>query len=186
MTGAVLRTWIPAGAALIVALGAGAVIVGAPAGLPSAEDVVLNATANDAMSEPEVLVDRDWGDGRLLVVGFEGTDGRRHLAVTFAIDHGRGWRLGGYTEQQAQGDDVRVGSLLVATSEGGEGQPPWTAAYGELSDDRITRVEIVWDGETTAATLVDRAYLSVREGRDPPATVRYRSDDGEEIAEVPV
>lgn len=183
-----LGTWIPASVALLVALGAGAVIIGAPAGLPDPEAVALNAASADARpGSTEILIRDDWGDGRLLVLGFEGPEGARHLAIAFVIDHGRGWRLGGYTEQRAEADDVRVGSLLVASAEGGKGQPAWTAAFGELSDDRITRVEVAWTGgTTTSATLRGRAYLALRPDETTVETVRYLGEDGAEIATVPV
>lgn len=183
-----LGTWVPAVLALLVALGAGSVIVGAPAGLPDPEAVALNATADDARpGSVEPLLGEDWGEGRLLVLRFEGPDGDRRLAIAFVIDHGRGWRLGGYTQQRAEVSDVRVGSLLVASSEGGKGQPPWTAAFGELSDDRVARVEIAWTGgTTTTATLRDRAYLAVRPDETTVEAVRYLAEDGAEIATVPV
>lgn len=184
----VLGTWIPAALALLVALGAGGVILGAPAGLPDPEAVAVNAAADDARpGSAEILLGEDWGDGRLLALRFEGSDDDRRLGIAFAIDHGRGWRLGGYTQQRAELSDVGVGSLLVATSDGGEGQPPWTAAFGELSDDRVARVEVAWTGgTTTTATLRGRAYLALRPDETTVDTVRYLAEDSSVIATVPV
>lgn len=158
-----------------------------PAGAASADAAVLEQI--DPMAEDgtaRVLLEEPWGDGELVLVRYE-NEGQRRLGLGFAIEAFRGWRVAAYTEEDADTDDVAVGSLLVASSAGGEGQPPWAAALGELSDARISEVQIEWtDGESSSAPVRDEAYLVVREGSPQPETARFLTDDGTEIAAVPI
>lgn len=182
------RVWVPIAVGLVVGLLALVVLVVHPAGARDAGTAALQAASDDA--EPgsaEVLAEQPWGDGVLVLVGFTGPDGARHLGLAFVIDHGRGFRLGTWTSNRAELSDVRVGSLLLASSEGGKGQPPWTAAYGELGEDRITTVLVRWRaGDTTRTHRVGDAYLVVREGKAMAEIVRYLGKDDTEIAKVPV
>ncbi|HYZ92496.1 MAG TPA: hypothetical protein VFA34_08890 [Actinomycetota bacterium] len=158
-----------------------------PGGSDSASAAILDRVTQTADNDTaKLLIDREWGDGRLLLASFEkGAESR--LALGFAIERGRGWRLAAYTEERAERRDVVVGSLLVASSEGGTGQPPWSAAAGELRGTNIHRVIIRWaSGETSSAFAKDNAYLVVQRGTTTPLEARYLAKDGNEIAKVPI
>ncbi len=163
------------------------VFVVLPGGAESPNEAILERVNENAdPGTPKVLVGREWGEGRLVVASFENGDDHR-LALGFVIERGRGWRLAAYTEETVDRKDVVVGSLLVASSEGGAGQPPWSAAAGELRGTNIARVEIRWaSGATSSATVRDNAYLVIQEGTTTPLEARYLTGDGTEIAKVPI
>ena len=134
----------------------------------------------------KILTQQDWGEGQLVLVAYE-RRGAKRLGLAFAAEQLRGWRVTSYTEESVEPDDVVVGSLLVASSAGGQGQPPWSAAVGQLIDDRIDRVEIRWaSGESSFAPRVSDAYLVVQEGTTTALEARYLAKDGAEVARVPV
>jgi hypothetical protein len=158
-----------------------------PTGSDSASAAILERVNESAdAGTARVLISRDWGEGKILLASFEqGEDGQ--LALGFAVERGRGWRLTAYTEERAERKDVVVGSLLVASSEGGAGQPPWSAAAGELRGTNIHRVVIRWaSGETSSAFAKNNAYLVLQEGTTTPLEARYLAKDGNEIAKVPI
>jgi hypothetical protein len=171
----------------VLALAALFLFVIAPSGGDSAPAAVLDHVSD--RSDPntaKVLAQQDWGDGQLVLVGYEGR-GVRRLGIAFAAEAIRGWKVRSYTEESVEPDDVVVGSLLIASSEGGDGQPPWTAAVGELIDDRIQRVEAKWaSGEATLGPRTNDAYMAVQRGVTTATEARYLADDGAEIARVPV
>lgn len=172
-----------AAAAIVVVLA----LVIAPGGATSPGAAVLERISDDPGGDtPRVLVDREWGDGRFVLASYGGSAEHR-LALGFALEHAGGWRLAAYTEETVKSTDVVVASLLVASSEGGTGQPPWSAAAGEISDDLVVRVEIRWaSGEVTSAPRTNGAYLVLNEGTTTPLEARYLSKTGTEIAKVPV
>jgi hypothetical protein len=159
--------------------------------LPSGASTAVAAATNPVRSRADsgtvkVLVTRAWGSGELVLVGFD-HGGVRMLRLTFAAHGSRGWRDAASTEQRADLNDVAVGSLIVARSDGGKGQPPWTVAAGELGDRRIHRVQIRWtDGTTTTDVRRNDAYLVVRRGLLTASAVRYVAANGAEIAKVPI
>ncbi len=159
----------------------------APGGGDTAEAAVLDHVSDRADSgTAKVLAQQDWGDGQLVLVGYEGR-GARRLGIAFASEQFRGWKVGSYTEESVEPDDVVVGSLLIASSDGGDGQPPWTAAVGELIDDRIQRVEAKWASEETSlGPRTNDAYMAVQREVTTATEARYLADDGAEIARVPV
>lgn len=158
---------------------------------PSGEDTAAAAALAEVSDRedggsPAVLVEREWGEGTLVLVGF-GSAADRQLALVFTIDRGRGYRAASYTAERADPKDVVVGSLLVSNSQGGNGQPAWSAAYGELSDDRIVKVEVSWqEGEPATGEREGGAYLVVREGATDAVAARFFDKDGTEVATVPV
>jgi hypothetical protein len=159
----------------------------APAGAGSASGATLDHVAERSdRDSAEVLASRDWGEGELVLVGYD-RDGVRRLGLAFASEALRGWRVDSYTEEPVEPDDVVVGSLLVASSSGGGGQPAWSAAVGELLDKRVDRVEIVWrDEEESVGPRTGDAYLVVRRGQTRARKARFLSDEGAEIATVPI
>jgi hypothetical protein len=174
------------GAALVLAIAAGAVLLLRPAGR-STPEAAARAAAGSPTGRVEVIASRTWGQGRLIVTGFHTARDARRLGLAFTIDRGRGWRVAGYTEEQAATSDVGVGSLLVAASPGGAGQPSWSAAYGELSAGDAAVVEVEWaDGTTTRGTPRNGAYLVVRQGEVQAKEVRYLRTDRSVLARVPV
>ncbi len=162
-------------------------LVVVPAGSESPQGAVLehvDERADDGTAR--VLAQRDWGEGQLVLVGLD-RRGAKRLGLAFAADQTRGWRVTSYTEESVEPDDVVVGSLLIASSPGGDGQPAWSAAVGQLLDDRIDRVEIKWaSGESSFAARVTDAYLVVQKGTTKALEARYLAKDGAEIAKVPV
>ena len=174
-------------ALILVAGAAAALFIVFPAGADTAEGAVLDhiderADANSA----RVLADREWGEGRLVLAGYA-RSGERRLGVAFATEGRRGWHVGAYTDRLVQPTDVVIGSLVVARSEGGKGQPAWSAAAGELGDPRIEKVEIRWaSGDTSSADRTNDAYLVVQRGSTTALDARYVTDDGTEIAKVPI
>lgn len=156
-------------------------------GEDSAEAAVLDHVAERAdTGTSKTLAQQKWGNGQLVLVGYE-RNGVRRLGLAFSSKGFGGWRVGSYTEESVEPDDVVVGSLLVASSEGGEGQPAWSAAVGELIDSRIDRVEVKWaSGESGFGPRTGDAYLVVEEGTTIALEARYLSKDGAEIAKVPV
>jgi hypothetical protein len=113
--------------------------------------------------------------------------GDRMLRLAFASHGTRGWRAGGATEKRADLSDVAVGSLLVARSVGGKGQPPWSVAAGELGDKRIERIDVRWSaGPATSGSRENGAYLVVQQGTAQVTSVSFSSKEGAEIATVPV
>jgi hypothetical protein len=178
------------GAAVALAIVAAAVLylfVVSPAGAGSAQEAVTKRIGDRAdRNSTRVLVKRDWGDGQLVLAGFSRRAERR-LALAFAIERGRGWHVVAYTERTAMVSDVVVGSLLVASSSGGSGQPAWSAAVGELNDPRVKTVEVSWmsDG-TSSAERTNDSYLVVHRGRVSPRAARYLDGERTEIASVPI
>jgi hypothetical protein len=174
-------------AVIFLALLAGVFLVVAPAGSGSAQGAALHHVRDRAdRGTATVLASRAWGDGRLVLVGYQ-MRGVRRLGLAFAAKQIRGWRVSSYTEKAVEPDDVVVGSLLVAMSGGGKGQPPWSAAVGELIDSRIARVQIHWaSGATSTAPRTDDAYIVVERDITEALEARYLSRSGSEIARVPV
>lgn len=162
-------------------------LVVAPAGANSASDAALEHVGGRSdRDSAHVLANQDWGDGQLVLVGYD-RRGVRRLGLAFASEALRGWRIDSYTEEPVEPDDVVVGSLLVASSSGGSGQPAWSAAVGELLDKRVDRVEIEWrDGDETIAPRTGDAFLVVRSGQTRARKARFLSDAGAEIATVPI
>jgi hypothetical protein len=133
-----------------------------------------------------VRITQKWGNGELVLIRFD-EKGVRMLRLVYATHGARGWRAAGTTEQRADITDVAVGSLLVARSPGGKGQPPWSVAAGELGDPRIRGIQVRWSsGATTTGPRQNDSYLVVKQGTLNVASVRYVSKDGTEIATVPV
>jgi hypothetical protein len=180
------------------ALGAGVVLLTAavllllyvlrPAGAESANAALLERIADrPEATSARVLLTRGWGEGRFVLGAYDAGDGRR-LALGFALEQRRGWELVAYTEQTVTTNDIRgIGSLLVASSDGGPGQPAWSAAAGQLADRSVMRVEIRWaSGEATSATRVNDAFLVLEEGTTTPLEARYLTGEGAERARVPI
>jgi hypothetical protein len=178
-----------AGAAIAVLVAAAVVFlfVIAPAGSDTAQAATLDYVSDRADDgTAKVLTQQDWGDGQLVLVAYD-RRGVRRLGLTFAAEQMRGWRVRSYTEESVEPDDVVVGSLLIASSEGGDGQPAWSAAVGELTDSRIDRVEIQWgNGDKSLGPRVDAAYLVVQRGSTTAKQARYLTEGGAEIAAVPI
>ena len=173
--------------AVLVLVGAGVLFVALPPGADSASAAAVeHVEERSDRGSAKVLTQQDWGEGQLVLVAYE-RRGVKRLALAFASDELRGWRVTSYTEETAEPDDVVVGSLLIASSDGGDGQPAWSAAVGQLIDDRIDRVEIKWaSGESSLAPRVSDAYLVVQKGKTTAREARYLAKDGAEIAKVPV
>jgi hypothetical protein len=175
--------------AVIIVLALVALFVWFPAGTSSSDAAVLDRIDNmtpGAGATATVLAKKDWGKGQLVLVGYT-RHADRKLGLAFVTHGPRGWRLGSYTEETAAKTDIVIGSLLVASSEGGSGQPAWSAAVGELTDTRIARVEVTWsNGQTSVGTTVDKAYLVTETGTTTAKSARYISKDGTEIAKVPI
>lgn len=172
--------------AVLAAAAALFLFVIAPSGADSPPAAVLDHVRDRAdASSAKVLTQHDWGEGQLVLVAYEG-HGVRRLGLAFAAEALRGWTVRSYTEESVEPDDVVVGSLLIASSEGGDGQPAWTAAVGELIDSRIDRVEIGWEGSKSVGNRNNDAYLVVEKGTTTATEARYLGKDGEEIARVPV
>lgn len=159
----------------------------APSGGSSASDAAIDHVRTRAdRGTVQVLARRDHGDGELVLVGYD-RQGVRRLGLAFTSKQLRGWRIQSYTEEPVEPDDVVVGSLLVASSPGGAGQPAWSAAVGELLDRRIDRVQITWaNGTKTVGERTGNAYLVVEGARTRAVEARYLDEDGTEIAKVPV
>lgn len=181
------RWWVVL--AVVVVIGGAAVLafVVFPPGADSPEAAMLahvEDKADDATAR--VLVEQPWGDGELVLARYE-AGGETRLGLGFTIEQIRGWQVASYTEQPAEPEDVAVGSLLVARSPGGKGQPAWSAAVGELSDARVDRVEVEWGtGGKASGDRRNDAYLIVVEGDAEPEFARYLTSDNTEIAKVPV
>lgn len=163
------------------------VFVAIPGGAPSANQAILERLEERGDPDtPRVLVNHGWGEGRLILGAYRRGEDLR-LALGFVIERGRGWQLAGYTEETVTSRDVGVGSLLVASSEGGDGQPPWSVAAGHLVDQRVQEVEISWaSGDVSSSSRKNNAYLVIQEGTTVPLEARYLSGDGVEIAKVPI
>jgi hypothetical protein len=159
----------------------------APSGGSSATQAALDHLEGRAdRGSAEVLARRDHGEGELVLLGYD-RQGVRRLGLAFASKQLRGWRVQSYTEEPVEPDDVVVGSLLVASSQGGSGQPAWSAAVGELLDRRIERVQVTWaNGTRTVGARTGDAYLVVESARTRALEARYLDEDGTEIAKVPV
>jgi hypothetical protein len=159
----------------------------APGGEASAQAAGLEHVSDRADGgSAKVLTQHDWGDGQLVLIGYD-RRGVRRLGLAFAAKRFRGWKVTSYTEETVEPDDVKVGSLLIASSDGGSGQPAWTAAVGELIDSRIDRVDVKWStGDNNIGPRVGEAYMVVERGNTTAEEVRYLADNGEEIARVPV
>lgn len=158
-----------------------------PTGAASAKDAILERVQEKAdPSSAKVLISRRWGDGRLVLASYE--SGKDHkLALGFTIKQARGWRVAAYTDETVEKTDVVVGSLLIASSEGGAGQPPWSAAAGELRGHGIAQVEVRWaSGDVTSGTRRNDAYLVVQEGTTTPLEARYLGEEGAEVAKIPI
>lgn len=175
-------------AGVVVAIAAAAVVVllfVRPGGADTPNEAVIDRIGERADEAPTILVNRDWGEGRLVLTSYDSGDEHR-LALAFALRQ-NGWRLAAYTEETVELDDVGVGSLLVTSHEGGAGQPAWSAAAGELRDERIERVEIRWaSGAVTSAPRTNDAYLVLSPGTTTPLEARFLGRGGTEIARVPI
>lgn len=185
-----MRRWLPwigGGIALVVVVAVIAVlVVGTGAG--SANEAFVTHVDEDADDgSAAALASREWGDGRLVLVGYD-RGGERVLGLGYAGDGLLGWQVASYTEEQVEPDDVVVGSLLVASAPGGSGQPAWSAAVGEIADSRVDQVEVTWaNGDTsTGERTDDDAYIVAAEGETEAMQARYLAADGTEIAQVPV
>jgi hypothetical protein len=180
---------------IVIALGvlaAAVLVVGvftvvAPSGSSSAlTAAVAHVRERADRGSAHALVARSWGGGQLVLVGYD-RRGARRLGIAFASKQLRGWRVNSYTEESVEPDDVVVGSLIVASSHGGEGQPSWSAAAGELIDSRVARVEVHWaSGSRTNGERFDDAYLVVEGGDTNAVAARYLTKDGAEVATVPI
>lgn len=173
--------------AVVIAIVLVLLFVVAPAGGDSASGAALEHVADRSdRDSAQVLANQDWGEGQLILVGYD-RRGVRRLGLAFASEALRGWRIDSYTEEPVEPDDVVVGSLLVASSRGGSGQPAWSAAVGELLDKRVDRVQIEWrDGDKTIAPRTGNAFLVVRSGQTRARKARFLSEGGAEIASVPI
>lgn len=173
--------------AVLTIVAAAALFVVIPPGEGSPQAAALEHVADRGdRDSAKVLTQQDWGKGQLVLVGYENR-GAKRLGLAFADEQTRGWRVSSYTEETVEPDDVVVGSLLIASSEGGSGQPAWSAAVGELLDKRIDRVEIRWaSGESSFGPRVGDAYLVVEKGTTTALEARYLAKDGTEVAKVPV
>ncbi len=173
-------------AVVLIALAVVALFVVFPAGSSSSDAAVKAHVKKKTEVTPEVLVQQDWGSGQLVLVGYDRRSERK-LGLAFVRHATRGWRVNSYTEQTVDPSDVVVGSLLVASSEAGSGQPAWSAAVGEVTDPRIDRVEITWsNGQTSIGSRTGDAYLVVERGTTSADAARFLSKDGNEIAKVPI
>ena len=156
---------------------------------PSGQSTAVAAATSKVKADAgtvRVLVTQKWGDGEFVLARFD-SSGKRMLRLVFATKGARGWRAAGSTQQRADITDVAVGSLLVARSKGGKGQPAWSIAAGELGDPRIRSVQVRWSsGQTTTRARQNDSYLIVERGTMGASSVRYASKDGTEIATVPV
>jgi hypothetical protein len=183
------RTLLTVGSvvASLAALAAVLLFIVAPSGGATADRAALDHVGGRAdRGSAKVLARQDHGDGELVLVGYD-RRGVRRLGLAFAAKQLRGWRVQSYTEEPVEPDDVVVGSLLVATSRGGSGQPAWSAAVGELLDRRIDRVQIKWaNGDKSIAARTGDAYLVVERGTTRAVEARFLDKDGTEIANVPV
>ena len=172
---------------VLLAIAAAVLFVVLPAGSDNAQAAAVEHVEEKADGgTAKALTQQDWGDGALVLIGYE-RSGVKRLGLAFASKQFRGWRVSSYTEETVEPDDVVVGSLLIASSDGGDGEPAWSAAVGELIDSRIDRVELKWaSGETSLGPRVNDAFLVVQEGQTTALEARYLSKDGAEIAKVPV
>ena len=180
--------WIVVAVVVVLIAAAGVFLfVVAPAGSSTAGDAAIaHVKENADPGTAKVLAQQQWGDGSLVLVGYD-RRGARRLGLSFADEGIRGWRIASYTEKQVEPDDVVVGSLLVAHSGGGKGQPAWSAAVGELVDTRIDRIQVKWStGQPGLAPATGKAYLVVSRGSANANEVVYLAKDGTEIARVPV
>jgi hypothetical protein len=171
----------------IIAVALVALFVVFPSGGSTADAAVLARVGKiPRATNGSVLAKQDWGKGQLVLAGY-GRSGQRRLGLAFVTHSARGWRLGSYTDQAADRTDIVIGSLLVASSEGGAGQPAWSAAVGELTDTRVSRVEVTWsNGEATVGSVVNRAYIVTEPGTTMAKQARFLAKDGTEIAKVPI
>jgi len=178
---------IGAGIVVLAAVFVFVALVVVSSGAPTADAAMLEKVRERSEdADVKVVASRRWGEGRFIVATYPTENGSR-VALGFALEQRRGWRITAYTEETAQPKDVGVGSLLVASSDGGTGQPPWSVATGILSDGNIARVEIRWaSGEVTAARQRDSAYLVIESGTTTPLEARFLAKDGSEIAKVPI
>ena len=156
---------------------------------PSGQNTAVAAATSKLRADTgtvRVLVSQRWGGGELVLVRFDRA-GKRMLRLVYAAHGTRGWRATGTTTQRADITDVAVGSLLVARSSGGSGQPAWSVAAGELGDPRIEAIQVKWTtGQTTTGRRENDSYLVIERGTMQVASVRFTSKDGSEIATVPV
>ncbi len=181
--------WMIGGGILI--LGLVAVVVGsvvAGGGASSANLAMLDKISSSAASRtPRILVNHGWGEGRILLAAYRRSNKDLTLAVGFVRESGGGWKVENYTEEKVTSNDVKVGSLVVVSSEGAEGQPPWSVAAGHLVEPRIGLIEIRWaSGDVSRATRKNNAYLVIQAGTTTPLEARYLANDGTEIARVPL
>lgn len=172
---------------LVVGLGVLLFVVVFPAGASTPSAAVLSKVKPPAdKGSARVLAEQKWGDGGLVLVRFT-RHGQRFLRLAFVSHATRGWRAAGFAEKRAELNDIVVGSLMVASSPGGKGQPAWSAVAGEIGDSRIARVEVKWTSGTTLATQRrNDAYLVIEPGVVRALTARYATREGVEIATVPV
>jgi hypothetical protein len=172
--------------AFIAALALLVVLIVRTGAAPTANAAVLERIEKKAdPRSARILVNRSWGEGRFVLARYQ-QGPKRRLALGFVLEQGGGWRLTAYTEKTVKLDDVGVASLLVASSEGGPGQPAWSAAAGEFGKGG-SRVEIRWaSGDVAAAARINSAYLVLQAGTTTPLEARYLAEDGREIARVPI
>lgn len=179
---------IGAGIVLLAAAVLVVLFVLRPAGASSANAAILGRINEQSdVENARVLVTRGWDEGRFVLAAYDKGDVHR-LALGFAMEQRRGWHLTAYTEETVTGNDIRgIGSLLVASSDGGPGQPPWSAAAGQIAENSVVRVEIRWaSGDSATATRVNGAYLVLQEGTTTPLEARYLTKEGAERAKVPI
>ncbi|HVL81788.1 MAG TPA: hypothetical protein VM840_09375 [Actinomycetota bacterium] len=132
-----------------------------------------------------VLTDREWGEGRHVLVRTR-RGGRTYLSLSFVADTGRGWRVVRRAVEESDPSDIVVGSLLLASAPASDGQPAWTAAFGELSHPDIAVVEILWaDGTSGRSDRTGDAYLVVAPGSRTAIEARFLDPQGVEVARVP-
>lgn len=174
-------------AAALLAAAAVWFFVISPSGGASPQEAVVGHVADRSdAGTGEVLTQQDWGDGQLVLVGYE-SRGVERLGLAFVSESLFGWRVGAYTEETVEPDDVGVGSMLIASSEGGSGQPAWTAAVGKLTDPRVERVEVTWaSSDTSIGPRTNDSYLVVQPGATTATEARFLAEGGTEIARFPI
>ncbi len=175
------------GVVVLIALAAVLLFVVFPSGAGSVEEAAVERVSERADNgSARALARMEWGGGELVLIGYD-REGERRLAIAYIQDALRGWRVRAYTEEAVEPNDVVVGSLVVAKSAGGGGAPSWSVAAGQLEDPRIQRIEVRWaSGGTSTADRAEDSYLVTQEGETDALQIRYLTEDGTEIATVPV
>lgn len=154
---------------------------------PDAKTAAVQASLDAQESMPSVLIDQPWGKGTFVVIGSGDPVTVRRLSLSFVAPQRGGFKVVKRASQTAARTDVTVGSLLLASSPGAEGQPAWSAAFGEIVDPAIATISVMWgDGTATQAPKNSTSYLVVRAGVHAAISVRYLDASGAERAVVPV